>query len=329
MTAAQPKVSAIIVTWNSERTIQLCLDSLLRQTGCDLEIILIDNASSDSTLQRVANYPQVKVFCNSENKGFCAPNNQGFSHSKGDYILFINADVRLCDNYLSTLLSKLENQPLLAGITGKILRMSPEGEPLVIDGFSIIDSVGIQLKRTCQAVDIGRGEGDRGQFEQPRAVFGICGAAALYRKTALEQASINSQVFDETYFAYYEDVDLSWRLKSLGWAMFYSPEAAAYHVRGWREGQRSRAHIPRFVRYHSYRNKRETILKNITLPELWKDLLPILGYEILALGYALLREQFNLKAYWEIIRDLPRLRSWRSEIRKRAPSTTARPARSP
>jgi GT2 family glycosyltransferase len=317
MTDSPARVTAIMVTWNSERTIELCLDALQNQVGIKLEIILVDNASQDGTLALAERYPQVKIISNPNNMGFCHANNFGFSQANGDFILFINPDVRLAPGYINTLTTVLERQLQAGAITGKLLRMTPEGEQVKMDGRAVIDSVGIHLKRTRQAVDKGRGEIDRGQYEQECEVFGVCAAAGLFRKQALLDASIDGQVFDERFFAYYEDVDLAWRLSMLGWKNLYTPTAIAYHARGWRESRGSRKEIKEIVRYHSFKNKRLMILKNERRKTLFPNLIFILGYEFFAIGYALLKEPFLFKAYKEIWQDLPHIRHWRAEIQQR------------
>jgi GT2 family glycosyltransferase len=313
-TVNHPIISAVIVTWNSADTIRLCIDSIFEQKGdFELEVILVDNASSDQTLAYANQYPQVKQFLNPTNLGFCRGNNIGIAQAQGDYILLLNPDARLTPDYLQTIIPIIESDQDIALITGKVLLMSPDGQPVLRDGLPIIDTVGIRLKRNRQAEDIGRGETDRGQYEQPGKVFGVSGAVCLCRRQALEDAMVEGQVFDEALFAYKEDVDLSWRLRLLGWKCYYTPNAIAYHSRGWRP-KTNRNQIPRMTRYYSFRNRRLVILKNDSLSQFLQDFLHIVAFELASFGYALFREPFLLKAYREILTNLPLIRRWRKAI---------------
>ena len=129
MIAKPKKISVVIVTWNNEKTIQLCIDSLLRQTGVDLEIQIFDNASSDKTISIINNFPNIHLVVSQQNQGFCIPNNLGIKQANGEYILLINPDARLTDGYLETLIQKTESNKDVAAITGKILRLSSDGTP--------------------------------------------------------------------------------------------------------------------------------------------------------------------------------------------------------
>ena len=318
-------ITVVIVAWNSADTLRLCLDSVIEQQGdFETDVILVDNGSSDNSLEIAESYPRVKVIRNETNLGFCRANNQGITQAEADYVLLLNPDARLGKDYLRTLLGTVQESPEAALATGKVYLMRGDGQAICQDGLPVFDSVGIELKRDRQAVDIGRGEPDQGQYDQTRQVFGVSGAVCLCRRQALREAMVDDQVFDNLFFAYKEDVDLSWRLGLFGWKCLYVPGAIAYHARGWRPGI-SRDEIPRPTRYHSFVNRRLAILKNDTWRTWLPDLIPILWFEALSLGYAVTREPFLLKGYWAIITQLPRIKRWRQAIhRKRRPSISDR-----
>ena len=178
-----PLVSVIIVTWNSQATIRNCIDSLYLQRDISkIEIIVVDNGSTDGTIKEVRKNADIKVLRNKSNFGFCAANNQGVNISTGDYILFLNPDAVLGDDYLGNLIRVIEKDHRIALITGKIFLMHEDGNPVLLDGKQMIDSVGIKLERNRQAVDIGNCEVDQSQFEKPCEVFGVSGAVCLSRK---------------------------------------------------------------------------------------------------------------------------------------------------
>jgi GT2 family glycosyltransferase len=320
-----PMISVIIVTWNSAGSIRLCLDSIFEQLGdFEVETILVDNASSDQTLVYASQYAGINTIPNPENLGFCRGNNIGIAQAHGDYILLLNPDACLKSDYLQMIIPHIERDPNIALITGKVLLMSVDGLPLLRDGLPVIDTVGIRLKRNRQAEDIGKGEIDQGQYERPGEVFGVSGAVCLCRRQALEEAKVEGQVFDEAFFAYKEDVDLSWRLRLLGWKCYYTPNAIAYHARGWRP-KTNRNDIPRMTRYYSFRNRRLVILKNDSLSRFLRDFFHIVTFELGSFSFALLREPFLLKTYGELLRNLPLIFRWRKAIHKhgsRIPQTS-------
>lgn len=216
-------VSAIIVTRNNAPILQRCITSLLKQTYGKVEIIAVDNASSDNTSEIIAKY-KIKLIKNDRNQGFARANNQGINASGGEYILFINDDVTLDENFVDTLLREMNGDNHLGSACGKILA------PVAAGGESVIDSAGLKLQNwRLLALDRGEGKIDKGQFDKKEYVFGAPGAVSLYRRSALDEIKTNGEYFDEDFFAYYEDVDLAWRLRSAGWKSLYVPEAHAFH----------------------------------------------------------------------------------------------------
>ena len=311
------KISIIIVTWNNENTISQCLKSVFSQTiEFQKEVIVVDNASSDDTVELVECWPNIQVIRNSENLGFCAANNQAIFTAQGEFILLLNPDTLLKDNYLIPAIQRMQHHSDVALLTGKILSMNSTGCPVLKDGVPVIDSAGIAMKRNRQAVDIGQGEKDHGQYDQEGEVFGVSAAVCLCRRDALLEVAVEGQVFDEAFFMYKEDVDLSWRLRLRGWECYFTPYAVAYHARGWKKSL-ARKDVPRAVRFHSYKNHRLAILKNDNLSVILPDLVHILGFELAAIIFVLFREAFLLKAYWDLLLSIPHIRRWRSAIHSR------------
>ncbi|SDS95272.1 Glycosyl transferase family 2 [Paenibacillaceae bacterium GAS479] len=176
---------------------------------------------------------------------------------------------------------------------------------------ALIDSTGLAMDAARQARDRGAGE-PAAAWLVGGETFGVSGAAAMYRRSMMEHVSIRGEFFDETFFAYKEDVDAAWRAQLLGWQALYVPGARALHARGWKEGGRTTVSL--FVRRHSYENRFYTLIKNesslLRLPA-------ILAVEGLKFGYILLKERDLLSSWPEILRKLPEMREKRRELRSK------------
>jgi GT2 family glycosyltransferase len=258
--SAHVPVAVVIVTWNCERYLADCLDSLLALERVPQEIVVVDNASTDGAVESVRrDYPGVRLIEVGGNLGFCRANNLGIQATHAPFILVLNPDTRLEPRFLEELLPAFDD-PHVGLAAGKLLRF--DGETL--------DSCGQLLARSRQPVDRGYGQNDRGQFDQDAVVFGVCGAAALYRRSMLESIADPDDVyFDERFFAFYEDLDLAWRARRLGWITVYRHAAVGYHARGGtaRGGtvrRRFAAMLGRSseLRFHIAKNRYLTILRN-------------------------------------------------------------------
>src|SRR3989339_1749059 len=214
------KVSVQILTWNSIKYIADCLESIAKQEFIDYSVMVIDNGSNDETVEFVRlNYPTVSVLQNFRNLGYAKANNQGIMLAKSAYVLVINPDVILEPDYLKKMISFADKHPEAGSFGGKILkiftqaydRQDQAGLRQIIKS-DVIDSTGLEIFRSRKAVDRGEGQKDVGQFNSVQEIFGITGAAVMYRKTALDEAMVCNQYFDNDFFAYKEDVDLAWRL---------------------------------------------------------------------------------------------------------------------
>jgi GT2 family glycosyltransferase len=220
------KVSVIIVNWNGSSFLKDCISSLATQSIPPFEVIVIDNASTDgSTKQISAAFPWIKINVNQTNVGFAAANNQGIKLSQGDKILFLNMDTKLSPEFIGELSKELDATPGLGSVCGKLLLLR-DGEQ------NLIDSVGIKISPERYIIELGQGQRDKGQYLLPVDRFGGTGAAVMYKRQALEDAAVDGQIFDESFFAYNEDVDLAWRCQLFGWRCRYVPQALGWHYRG-------------------------------------------------------------------------------------------------
>ena len=216
-------ISVIIVNYNRKDLLRQCLDSVRGQNFQDIETIVVDNASTDGSIEMVAMYyPDVKLIRNTSNLLFCKAQNQGIEASKGNFILCLNSDCVLDKDYLKQALSAIGLDTRIGMVSGKILRMDKK----------TIDSKGLFLGRNRKPVERGYGKIDKGQYEEPGYVFGTSGACAFLRKSMLKELKDEHGYFDERFGMYYEDLDLCWRAQKKGWKTYYNPKAIAYHVRG-------------------------------------------------------------------------------------------------
>ena len=290
-----PKIAVDIVTFNSASDIGACLQSLGKQTFRDFRVHVFDNASADDTLKTVESFAPDSVVRSSINTGFCKAHNELARRSTSEYVLFLNPDTILAPNFIQELVHALDARPDAASASGKLLRM---------DGTTI-DSTGITMHREQRHLDRGAGEADRGQFDKPGEIFGPSGAAALYRRCALENVSINGQYFDEDFFAYREDADLAWRCRLLGWNSIYVPAAVAKHRR--RVTPERRSQLPKEINYHSVKNRFLLRLNNMTGDLYRRDFWQITKRDLAVVGYVLLREWSSIPALWYVAANLPRL----------------------
>jgi GT2 family glycosyltransferase len=247
-------VSIVVISWNSAEYLQRCLDGVERQTHPTRELIVVDNASSDDSLN-VVGPRSSKTIRNETNRGFAAAANQGIGAASGEFVMLLNPDCFLQPEYCEHVIAALEDAgDSFGAATGKLLRA---------DGAGRIDSKGIRMTRSGRHFDIDQGEKDtEGQPPSavPHEVFGVSGAAPIYKRTFLDDCAIDGEVFDEDFFAYREDADLSWRARLFGWRALYVPDAVAYHVR--RVTPEARRSLPAFINMHSVKNRFLLRLKN-------------------------------------------------------------------
>lgn len=316
-------VSVIIVNWNGANYLETCLISLTRQTHRRIEIIVVDNASTDNSFDVLtsfrAQYPRVplRVILNDRNKGFCYGNNQGIRLSSGEFIFLLNADVSLEPPFIEKLVAVMREERQVGIAVGKLLNGH---DP------TLIDSAGLVMRKNRRAADRGQREPDHGQYAAREEVFGASGAACLYRRAMLESLKYSrsdlgmpadadshyvahDEYLDELFFAYKEDVDLSWRAQLAGWKCVYTPDAVGYHFRKWGEGNRQQ--IPKWIRRQSLKNRYVMLLKNERFSTFLPSCLHIALYELLSLGFMLLREPY----LFVVVKDL--LELWPSIMKKR------------
>ena len=226
--------------------------------------------------------------------------------ARGDWMLSLNPDVLLSPGFLTKLVEAGESDARIGTVCGKLLRWGPGGELT-----NIIDSTGIYFLRNLRHLDRGNGQVDRGQYEAPEYVFGATGAAALYRRTMVEDITSGGEFFDEDFFAYREDADVAWRAQLMGWSCLYTPQAVAWHVR--RVTPERFKQLPDEINRHSIKNRFLMRAKNISLALYSRLFIPIATRDLLILGYCALCNRgllSGLSLFWSKRGSIKEKRNW-------------------
>lgn len=246
MAGGRPTATVVVLNWNGRRYLDDCFEALLAQElDGGFEPMLVDNASTDGSVEHVRRrWPDVRVVRCTANLGFAAGNNVGMRTAAGRHVVLLNTDTRVQPGWLSALVGAAELDPRIGAVTSKLVFMADPGE---------IQNAGSLLLSDGSGADRGFHERDSGQYQCREEVFGACGAAVLYRREMLEDVGD----FDETFFNYYEDTDLNWRMRLRGWKVLYEPAALVHHVHTGSSGEWSP-----FFTFHVDRNRLFMILKN-------------------------------------------------------------------
>lgn len=248
------KVAVVIPNWNGMDSIGACLDALAEQTEKH-HVIVVENASTDGSLELLqTKYPHAELVINSENLGFAGGVNSGIRQAieQGfEYVALLNNDALVDKKWLKHLVKELDNNKHTGIATSKILNS---------DG-SKLDSTGDYFTVWGLPYPRGRGETDVDKYDQQTEIFAASGGASLYRTDMLKEIGL----FDEDFFAYYEDVDISFRAQLAGWKVSFVPEAVAYHQIGGTSGK-----IKGFTTYQTMKNLQLLWYKNVPRKYLWR-----------------------------------------------------------
>ena len=283
--------SIVVVNWNGRQYLKPCLRSLQQQTFQDFEVIVVDNGSTDGSVQLLATaFGWVRLIRNRENRGFAAANNQAIRASNAPFVATLNNDTRPEPGWLDALMYAIESNPRVGSCASHMLFADRPG---------MINSAGIAIDRACIAWDRLGGQPDAPGETTPQEVFGACAGAALYRRAMLDEIDL----FDEDFFAYLEDVDLAWRAQAAGWCSLYVPAARVVHHHSGTavEGSRFKGRL-------LGRNKIWLIAKNVSWTHwLWYGA-AMIAYDIGAVLVALLRGDPNpAVGRWLGLIGLPRM----------------------
>lgn len=220
----QPLVSVIVLNYNGRKFADMCFQSLRKTDYRPVEIIMVDNASNDGSLEYVAReFPEVRLIRSERNLGYTGGNNLGIRAAAGRYVVLLNNDVEVDPAWLAPLVAEAEKDMQVGALQPKLTSMINKGY------FEYAGASGGFVDRLGYAFLRGRifetMERDDGQYDDVRDIFWASGAALFLRKSALDHVG----QLDETFFMHYEEIDLCWRLKSAGYTIRVVPAAHILH----------------------------------------------------------------------------------------------------
>lgn len=252
---ASVETSVLMVTWNSADVLPACLEALLASDPPPAELVVLDNASEDASVAIVEatclHAPfRIKVIRSDRNLGFAAGMNRAIAAASSPSVLLLNPDARVSPAMVGHLQDAIREAPADVYAVGPKLLRATGSE---LSPTAVIDSAGIVMTRDGRHFDRGAGQPDVGQFEAREEVFGISGAAVMFRNATLEDGKVDGEVFDEDFFAYREDADLAWRMRGFGYRALYEPTAVGYHLR--RVTPDRRRALPTEINRHSVKNR--------------------------------------------------------------------------
>ena len=219
------KLSIIIPHHNGEELLHNCLKSLLNNISIkDFEIIVVDNGSTDNSAEKAKeNFPLINLLKSEKNLGYSGGCNLGAKDSKGEYIIFLNNDTFHVKNWIEELIKFLDKNPQAGAAQPKILNAVNK------DKFDYAGGAGGFIDKYCFPFARGRIfntlEKDLNQYQNPKKIFWASGAGFIIRRKLLTKLNY----FDNIYFAYMEEIDLSWRLQAMGWSIWNVPSSIIYH----------------------------------------------------------------------------------------------------
>lgn len=246
------KVTVIIPHWNGWSILEPCLKSLDGSLYQNLEVTVVDNASTDDSVALIKeNFPQFNVIENEENLGFAGGCNVGLRETEADYYLVLNNDTTHKPGWIRAMVDRMNSDERIAAVQPKIMSAQ---EPEV---FDYAGGVGGLMDILAYPFALGRifttMEKDDGYYDEPQDIFWASGTALLLRGAALDEVGL----FDEDFFAHMEEIDLCWRFHNADWRVVNEPKATIYHHSGWT--------LPpdRFQKkYLNHRNNLMMIIKN-------------------------------------------------------------------
>lgn len=293
-----PLISVIIVNYNGKDLLEACLQSIRSQSFQNLEIIVIDNSSTDGSVEFIKSaHPDVKIISLQKNIGFGGANNEGLKEACGTYVMLLNNDTEADRECIKNLFEVMEAHPE-AGICAS---------KMIVYGQGVIDSAGDGLSSNLKCYK--RGEGlSSNLYSTTEYVFGACAGAALYRKKMIEQIGF----FDESFFLIHEDSDLNCRAQIAGWKVLYVPCAVVHH-----KVRSTIRHMSDTAIYYTLRNIEFVRIKNIPLALFLRCFPEIVLGMILEFIYYGLRHKspgIYLRSKIDVIKNLREMLLKRKEV---------------
>lgn len=209
-------ITVVIPNYNGEMFLENCVKSLEKQTYTNFEIVVVDDCSKDDSLEILKKYPEIRVLMNDKNSGFAASVNRGIKAAQGEFVLLLNNDVELESDFIEKMYGSITANARIFSVSSRMVRYYERDK--LDDTGDFYNILGWAYKR---------GDGKSINRHQRRTkVFSTCAGAGLYRRSVFDEIGL----FDENFFAYLEDVDVSYRGQIYGYCNIYEPEAICYHI---------------------------------------------------------------------------------------------------
>jgi GT2 family glycosyltransferase len=298
--STQHPISVVVPSYDGRVGLDRCLRSLDAQSFRQFEVIVVDDGSRDGSVADVlARHPNAARVANGRNRGFAASVNAGVGASSAPVVLVVNDDVELDAHCVAALVEALDRHPGAAAVCPRLLRTG-KGD--------LLDGAGDGMTRSLRAFRRGQGERAAGRYLDEEEVFSVSGTVALWRREAFERLG----GFDESFFAYYEDVDLGFRARLQGAEFWYVPTAVAWHAGGATAAARRRE----LDFYWAVRNRLATAARCAPAGWLLRSAHLIVVAELASLGRAAAARELPrvVRAYGDVVRASPRLRRERRVI---------------
>ncbi|MEA2152106.1 MAG: hypothetical protein QOI18_339 [Solirubrobacteraceae bacterium] len=295
-----PLLTVAVLSYDGRHLLEVILPSLARQSFRDFEVVVVDNGSRDDTVAWLGeHWPDVEVISLPQNIGVTAALNVCARAGSGELVGLFNNDLEVDPACLGELVAALAEHPE-AGWAGAKLRDFEQRD--------VLDGAGDVFTWAATGGRRGHGERDTGQYDEPRAIFGACGGAALYRRSTLERVG----EFDEDFFAFYEDVDWNLRAQLAGFSCRYVPTAIAYHMGSATIGKG----LSDFTRYHLWRNTLWIIAKDIPATALLRHAPRLIIGQLVNLAVAVRDAKLGLwlRVWRDALRGLPRMQRKRRTV---------------
>lgn len=246
--------SVIIPNWNGKHLLKTCLSSLENQTFSNFETIVVDNGSTDGSIECIKRYfPKVKIVALDKNYGFAKAINEGIRKSHSEYLVLINNDTEVDEKCLYYLIQVARKHKEVGFIATKMLNFFKR---------DVVDSAGDYIDEVGHANNIGLGKKDGPKFKKGGHLFLVTGGGSLFKREVFDKVGL----FDENYFAYMEDVDLCLRAQLMGFKGWYEPKAVIYHIH-----KATSSKNKALLEYLQFRNMTQTIIKDFPTKILLKN----------------------------------------------------------
>jgi GT2 family glycosyltransferase len=307
--AEPPQLTVAVLSYDGRHLLETILPSLARQRFREFEVVVVDNGSRDDTVAWLAeHWPQVEVVALPDNVGVTAALNVCARAGRGALVGLFNNDLELEPDCLGELVAALDDHPEAGWAGAKLLDFERR---------DVLDGAGDVFTWAATGGRRGHGERDAGQYDQPRAIFGACGGAVVFRRSAIMRVG----EFDEDFFAFYEDVDWNLRAQLAGLSCRYVPSAVVYHMGSATIGRG----LSDFTRYHLWRNALWIIAKDLPAGALVRHAPHLALGQAINLAVAVRDRKLGiwLRVWRDALRGLPRVLKKRRDVQARRRITLA------